>query len=233
MIVPGIIAVVGCDGSGKSTLTADLLAQLGGERPTRLIYLGQSSGDIVEWIGRWPLIGPAAERYLRRKGQSAHREANQPSSPDIPTALVVHLLSRWRSFKFRRMLRLSRRGIVVVTDRYPQADVPGFYFDGPGLIPEGGARMIVRWLTRREQKLYERMARHVPPLLIRLNIDAETAHARKPDHKLSMLRDKVRVIPTLSFNGAHILDLDGTSPYPQVLESALAAARLALAGARA
>jgi thymidylate kinase len=228
LIVPGIIAVVGCDGSGKSTLTADLLSHLASERPTGLVYLGQSSGDIVEWIGRWPLIGPAAERYLRRKGQSAHRDEDKPPSPDIPTAVVVHLLSRWRHFKFRRMLRLARRGFVVVTDRYPQAEVPGFYFDGPGLISDRAAGSIVRWLTRREQRLYERMARHVPPLLIRLNIDAETAHARKPDHKLSMLRDKVRVIPALRFNGARILDLDGTSPYPQVLHAALAEARAAL-----
>ena len=67
------------------------------------------------------------------------------------------------------------------------------------------------------------MASHIPTLLIRLNIDAETAHARKPDHKLAMLRDKVRVIPTLHFNGAPILDLNGRDPYPQVLDAALAA----------
>src|SRR3546814_20445789 len=73
------------------------------------------------------------------------------------------------------------------------------------------------------------MASQVPALLIRLNIDADTAHARKPDHKLAMLRDKVRVIPTLNFNGANILDLDGRDPYPQVLQAALTAARAVIA----
>ena len=48
-------------------------------------------------------------------------------------------------------------------------------------------------------------------------------------HKLSMLRDKVRVIPTLGFNGAPTLDLDGRDNYPQVLEAALTAARTAIA----
>jgi hypothetical protein len=38
-----------------------------------------------------------------------------------------------------------------------------------------------------------------------------------------MLQDKVRVIPTLTFNGAQILDLDARDPYPQVLEAALTA----------
>jgi hypothetical protein len=38
-----------------------------------------------------------------------------------------------------------------------------------------------------------------------------------------MLREKVRVIPTLHFNGATILDLNGRDPYPQVFASALTA----------
>jgi hypothetical protein len=67
------------------------------------------------------------------------------------------------------------------------------------------------------------MARHVPTLLIRLNVDAETAHTRKPDHKLAMLEDKVRVLPTLTFSGAQIVDLDATAPYAEVLWGALAA----------
>lgn len=224
----GVIAVVGSDGSGKSTLTADLLAGLREERPAELLYLGQSSGNIAEWIRGLALIGPAFERYLRRKGETAHAEDDKPPSPDIPTALVIYLLSRWRHHKFRRMLALARRGMVVITDRYPQAEVPGFYFDGQGLNLDAAAPGMVRWLARRELRLYRRMASRVPALVIRLNVDAETAYARKPDHKLSMLRDKVRVIPMLDFNGARILDLDGRDPYPQVLEAALAAARAAI-----
>jgi thymidylate kinase len=227
-----IIAVVGSDGSGKSTLTADLLTELGKDRPTELIYLGQSSGMIVDWVRGLPLIGPAVGRYLMRRGERAHVIDDKPAAPDGLTALVVHLLSRWRYHKFKRMLRLSRRGLVVVTDRYPQAEAPGFYFDGPGLNAKDAPKGFVRWLASREQRLYERMARHLPALLIRLNVDAETAHARKPDHKLSMLRDKARVIPMLRFNGAHILDLDGRSNYPQVLEKALSSAREAIANRR-
>ena len=39
----------------------------------------------------------------------------------------------------------------------------------------------------------------------------------------SMLRDKTRVIPTLTFNDAPILDLDATAPYADVLQAAIAA----------
>lgn len=224
--LPSVIGVVGCDGSGKSTLTSDMLAALQSEGRVEFLYLGQSSGNIADWIRSLPLIGPPAGRYLVRRAERAHGKKNSP--PDGVTALVIHLLSRWRAHKFRRMLALCRQDVIVIADRYPQAEVPGFYFDGPGLDLARAQTAWARFLARREQRLYQWMASHVPALLIRLNIDAETAHLRKPDHKLSMLNDKVRVIPGLHFNGARMLDLDGRDPYPQVLEAALHASRAAI-----
>lgn len=230
----GVIAVVGCDGSGKSTLTADLVSHLASGQPTELLYLGQSSGNILRWIRELPMIGQAIGRFLKRRSERAHAEDGKPASPDIPTALVVYLLSRWRYRKFQRLLALNRRGVTVVTDRYPQSEVSGFYFDGPGLTTTGTTKRVVRWLASREARLYQHMANHVPTLVIRLNIDAETAYIRKPDHKLSMLCDKVDVIPTLTFNGARICDLEGRSPYREVLRQALAAVRSVIGeGARA
>lgn len=225
----GLIAVVGCDGSGKSTLAADLLAGLRDEFPTEQLYLGQDSGNILRWILGIPMIGSAVGRYLVVRSEGAHESDGRSSRMDIPTAVVVHLLSRWRYHKFRRMQKLLRRGTVVVTDRYPQAEVQGFHFDGPGLdsvVLDGG---ILGWLSSSERMLYERMASHRPALLIRLNVDAETAYARKPDHKLATLREKVRVIPTLKFNGARIVDLDAREPYSKVLQSALTEAYAAVA----
>lgn len=214
-----VIAVVGCDGSGKSTLTADLITRLCDQGPVERLYLGQSSGNIARWIKSLPVVGAPFGRYLVRRAARAHGQDKK--APDAATALVIYLLSLWRAHKFRRMLALCRRGIVVITDRYPQAEVPGFHFDGPGLGLVHGESWLVRRLAARELRLYQWMASHVPALIIRLNIDTDTAHARKPDHKLAMLRDKVAVIPKLHFNGAHILDLDGRDPYAQVLDTAL------------
>ena len=225
-VLPRVVAVTGCDGAGKSTLSEDLLSNLHTEGPIEWLYLGQSSGNIAEWIRNLPIIGAPLGRYLVGKANRAHSE--KTTGPDTATTVVIFILSHWRAHKFRRMLRLCRRGVVVITDRYPQAEVPGFYFDGAGL----GAVNVESWLGRklaaREQRLYQWMASHVPALVIRLNIDADTAHIRKPDHKLSMLQDKVAIIPKLDFNGARILDLSGLDPYEQVLEEALRAASAAM-----
>ena len=224
----GVIAVVGCDGSGKSTLTADLYTHFRDTCATHLMYLGQDSGNILRSIVAVPLIGPMIGRYLVRKSQSAHADGDEAAEPDALTAIAVYLLSLWRQRKFRRMLKLQGQGATIIADRYPQSEVQGFYFDGPGVAATDRASRFVRWLAARERRLYECMAAYVPTLLIRLNVDAETAHDRKPDHKLTMLRDKVDVIPTLTFNAASILDLDGTAAYPEVLHAALTAAQTAL-----
>ncbi len=221
-----VIAVVGCDGSGKSTLTADLINHLQDKTTVELVYLGQSSGNIGSWIKGLPVIGSSFGRYLDKKAKRSHNKKDSP--PDLLTILVIYLLSQWRAHKFRKMLSQSRRGIAIITDRYPQAEVAGFYFDGTGLGEIQQGNWLIRKLIKREQRLYECMASYVPALVIRLNIDAETAHARKPDHKLTMLHKKIMVIPKLQFNRAEILDLDSCSPYEQVYNSACSASEIKL-----
>lgn len=214
-----VVAVVGCDGSGKSTLAAELVARLRAQGPVELVYLGQSSGKIADWIRGLPVVGTALARHLVGKAARVHDQRARATGG--ATALTIYLLSRWRAHKFRRMLALGRRGVWVITDRYPQAETPGFRFDGPGLDAANTRGWLAGKLAANERRLYLWMASHVPALVIRLNVDAGTAHARKPDHALSTLQQKVAVIPTLQFNGAPILDLDGCQPYPRVLDAAL------------
>lgn len=223
--LPGVIAVVGCDGAGKSTLTTDLVKDLSRDGPCELLYLGQDSGNILRWIKRLPVIGEPVGRYLNRKSSKVHTTEKVSPLTGLLTAVVIYLLSRWRFHKFQRLLKLSDRNILVVTDRYPQVERQSFYFDGPGLKTDASAGPLIRWLTERELRLYRRMAAYVPKLVIRLDISAEQAYARKPDHKLSMLQAKAGVLPTLTFNRASMLDLDATAPYPQVRDAALKAIR--------
>lgn len=215
----GVVAVIGCDGSGKSTLTNDLMARLRSRGPIVRRYLGLVSGETGDKIKRLPFIGVRLERYLAAKARRA--QDRRKKLPGTGTAVVMYLLSLWRAVQFRRILALSRSGVVVITDRYPQAEIPGFNYDGPGLPGTQSSSWLVRKLAVRELRLYQWMASHVPALVIRLNVDVDTALARKPDHKLAEIEDKIAVAPCLRFNGARILDLDASAPYPQVLEAAL------------
>jgi len=212
-----VIALTGCDGSGKSTLASALVSHLGENASAEQLYLGQSSGKIGDWIRDLPLIGPSVGRYLGRKSDRVHDRPSEP--PGAVTALAIYLLSRWRAHKYRRMLAMCRRGALVITDRYPQAEINGFRYDGPGL-GERSDHWLVRKLAAREKRLYERMARYRPALVIKLDIDLPTAHSRKPDHDPAELRDKIAVMSRLTYNGAPLFELDTRAPYADVLRKA-------------
>lgn len=218
MLAP-LIAIVGCDGSGKSTLAADLARALGDDRPLRLAYLGLGSGAVGARIKRFPVVGGAIESALSRRGTKARTTGEK--IPGLATALVIYGFSLLRRQRFLRVLALRSQGVTVITDRYPQIDVPGFY-DGPGLSAARSGSRAVAWLAARELRMYEWMAGHRPTLVLRLSVDAETAHARKPDHDLALLERKVAVTPLLTFAGAPIVELDSRAPYAEMRRRALA-----------
>lgn len=209
------VALVGCDGSGKSSLARDLTAMLDQEAPTRSMYLGTGTGDLGRRIGQLPLIGGLVERFLSAEASKAHARSDE-RLPSLPTALVMFAFSLARRRRFARMLDLRRHGIRVVSDRYPQAELPG-RFDGPSLAWTRRGSALVERLARRERDIYEDMAAYRPDLVIRLNVDVDTALARKADHDRELLQSKLATVPTLRFAGARVVDVDATRPYPEVL----------------
>lgn len=223
------IALVGCDGSGKSTLAGDLTALLNREAPTRSMYLGLGTGDLGRRIGHLPLIGGIVERFLTAKAGKAH-SAPDKRLPGMVTALAMYGFSLARKRRFDQVVAMRQSGIRVITDRYPQAELPGG-FDGPGLAWTRRGTPAVERLAARERALYQDMAACRPTLVIRLNVDADTALARKSDHTRALLEKKLAILPTLRFGGAPIVDVDATRPYLEVLTTVLALAQVGGIGA--
>jgi len=223
-----LIAVIGCDGSGKSTVSEALLTWVQQwYSPAAAAHLGKQSGNIGRSIARLPLVGKLLERLIARKTDNV-RAQRERSAPGLFTAMVIVMFSLRRLRRFKRMLALRRQGLIIVTDRYPQLDLPGAY-DGTGLSVRASGNAVLRWLARRERAAYEWMTSYRPDLVIRLNIDLDTAHARKPDHRYELLRDKIAATPLLKFNGAPIAEVDAARPLADVLAAAKAAVAATLA----
>ncbi|MFC0409889.1 nucleoside/nucleotide kinase family protein [Roseomonas elaeocarpi] len=222
-----LIAIVGCDGSGKSTLSTDLQRTLSATGPTELCYLGLGSGELANRIRRWPVLGPPVERALVRKATQTRSRGKK--IPGLATALVVFGFSLLRLRRFCRVLRLRQQGVTVITDRYPQTEFAGLY-DGPGLSAARPSSRAVAWLAARERRIYGWMAGFRPDLVFRLNVDLPTALARKPDHRPELLQAKVEVTPLLRFNGATIVDIDASADYEAVRDRVLERLRPVLAG---
>ena len=222
--LPPLIAVIGCDGSGKSTVTQALQGWLEKQGPTRICHLGKQSGNIGRAIARLPVLGGRLDKSIHTKAQKAQSGAG----PQWPEALVIWLFSMRRVRRFARMMALRRQGFTIIADRFPQLGVPG-PMDGLGLAGarRGGA---VGLLARHERHCYEAMVANRPDLVLRLNVSLEVALARKPDHRPSSLARKIGDVPKLQFEGAPIIDIDAHQPLADVLAQAKSAISALLSG---
>jgi hypothetical protein len=223
-----LIAVVGSDGSGKSTLSADLLAHLQQTRRAEAGYLGLGSGEQGRRIGQWPIVGPPLHRWLDGIADRL-REPDEPI-PGLLAARYALRRSRRRRAKFDALVAQRRAGITVVTDRYPQLEVPGLH-DGPILAGRAATPRLAA-IQAEERALYAEMASYVPTLVIRLHVDVDTVMARKPDHDRALIARKVETVPLLTFHDAPIVDIDATIPYAEEWALATAAVDKALANER-
>ena len=228
--LPPMIAIIGCDGSGKSTVSEEVIAFANQYGPASGAHIGKQAGTVGRNLTKLPLVGHWIERLIFRKTRKVKKlHKKNKRNPGLVISLVLYAFVIRRVRRFKRMLKLRKEGQIVVTDRFPQLDVLRA-IDSTDLSTTDSGSSFVLWLARKELRHYEWMTSYRPDLVLRLSVDHETACARKPDHNPDSLAKKIKVIPQLKFNGAPIVEIDGTKPLPEVLEQARNAVAEMLAG---
>lgn len=212
-----IIAIIGCDGSGKSTVGHHVTEWMEQYGPTVQVHLGKQSGNMLRSIKHWPIIGQFLVKDIEKRGVKAKGRIEKNKLPGLLPALVNTFFVKRRLKRFRQMLKAYDDGNIIVTDRYPQLSVSGAY-DGPKMPRIREGNRLVCWLADYELNAFKWMTSYRPDLVIRLNVDFETACKRKPDHKPAALRRKIDATPKLEYRGAPIVDIDTTQPLDQVLQ---------------
>lgn len=220
--LPPLIAIVGCDGSGKSTVNEHVLEWVKAYGPAAAAHLGKQQGNSGRWFARLPLVGPWFEEFIGSRASKVRKSRTVNKAPDTFPAIVMYAFTLRRVLRYRRMLALRKQGKIVIADRYPQLDIPSAS-DGPDMSVDAQGNRFVQWLAQREQRDFEWMTSFQPDLVIRLNVDVDTAFERKPDHPRDALQRKIEVVPKLTFNGAEIVEIDAVQPLAEVLTAARAA----------
>ena len=142
-ITPPLIAVIGSDGSGKSTVCEHLITVVEKYGAAERVHLGKQAGNVGRAVTKLPLMGKSLHKTIERNQVKTAKKLPGP----VPALVITAFVAR-RLLRFRHMLACRRRGLIVLTDRYPQDQIPGAY-DGTVFPPNVEAVVLSHgWQAR-------------------------------------------------------------------------------------
>ncbi len=162
---------------------------------------------------------PLITRGLKTKPKGASHGEISDQPPGLLYSLLMTVwatvVAREKRSKLLAARRGAQRGLVIVTDRYPQDEIVGFN-DGPLLTR---LSRVPNWLLRFEAAAYM-LARRLPPeLVVKLDVLAETAARREPDMDPALIRQRIADLRRLTFAGARTVRIDAEQPVNDVIRA--------------
>jgi hypothetical protein len=214
-----VVALIGIDGSGKSTVSAAIRAWLSSEIDVIPVYFGTGGGRPSLLLRPLKLMVPLLTPLLRTKPRGSSHGKVSKASPGLFYSLLLMVwaavVAREKRTKLLAARRAASRGLVVVTDRYPQNEIRGFN-DGPLLTRLAWAPS---WLRRWEASVYALAQRLPPDLVVKLIVRPETTARREPDMDPTVIEKRIEAIPRLAFSGAHIVSINAEQPLADVIRA--------------
>jgi len=189
-----VIAFVGIDGSGKSTLVKEVCKWLQWKIDVYPIYFG--SGDGKSTFYRYPL--KKIFKFIKKR-PAVHYEVVRKKGLFVRSVWALTLaLEKKRTF--RNLWRARCRGLLVICDRYPQNQIDGIN-DGPllsdwFLTNNPVKRAVAKW----EIGVYSLADIYHPDIVFMLNPSPEAAYARKPEAPLAAIKRKSMLLQQINYH---------------------------------
>ena len=194
-----IIAFVGGDGAGKTTMVDDTHTWLGRYYSVTRLHLGKPPKGIWWYV----ILGLMKGRALipGRSGDTLHQAAR------------FWLIARYRYKAFRRAVRLRQRGSVVLLDRVP---LPGSqYMETPRISAlKGKQGTVCRLLAAMEERWHERI---MADELIVLLLDPKIAAKRRPEDDQGLLAKRSGEIWNRTWPASYAHLVDASQPLEEVI----------------
>jgi len=198
-----VVALLGGDGSGKSTCVAELSRWLGMPYDVTTAHLGRPPRSVTTLVVGGLL---KARRALRRTDGTSLLD------------LLRHVCTaRDRYRLFVRARRFADAGGIALCERYPVPqnrllvgpEIPRLYKRGRNARRPSP---LARRLIRAEQRYYDQITR--PHVIIVLMVEPEIAVRRKTDEPAAYVRARSRIIWETDWTGtgAHLVDAGRTLP---------------------
>ena len=211
-----MISLIGVDGSGKSTVVSTIKAWLNNQVDVMPIYFGTGGGRPSLILLPLKLMVPLVTKLIgtKPKGSSHGKVSDKGPGPLYSILLTIWatVLAVENRSKLLSAHRGSDRGLFVLTDRYPQDEIPDFN-EAPLLVRLSN---VPGWLRRFEANAYAPARRLPPDLVLKLMVTPETAARREPDMQAEVIERRIESVKKLKFAGATVVSIDAEQPLERV-----------------
>lgn len=215
-----MVAVVGGDGAGKSTVVAALVAWLGEALDVAPVHLGKPRRTAVGLLVKGSV---ALGRRLRllpsdRWGHYPTEEQHRGVFPGYAWLLWQVTTAHDRRRLYRRAESYVNDGALVVADRFPLAQLT--LMDGSRTRWLSGLELgrLAARLVRYEQQCYQGIRR--PDVVLVLRVDPEIAVARKTGvDPADFVRPRSAEVFDADWSGSGIRVVDASRDRDEVLRS--------------
>ncbi len=212
-----VIAIVGPEATGKSTLLAEMRKWLGEHFAVSQIHAGKPKSTLLTFI---PSLLVPALRFVLPTYRSSHIETQNAADAQekksqkvypLVSAIRAALLAYDRRALLIRAFARASNGSIVLCDRYPSLSLGSP--DGPQLsqFPISADQYPIQfWLSRLEKQIYEEIP--PPDLVVLLTVPVEVAILRNKNRGKVEPEDFVRLrhaqSSNLEFEKAHVYKIN-------------------------
>jgi thymidylate kinase len=216
-----LVAVVGGDGAGKTTVIEGILEWLSAVFVTKKVHLGKPPWSPLSTLVRGKLkVGRTLGFYpFTRADGGFHDEKNPGPFPGYPTLIREICTARDRYISYVKARKQADKGVFVICDRFP---LPGrILTDGPQIEWMAKAfpdKRFLGFLGRLEGRYYRSILR--PDLLLVLKVDPETAVVRKTDEDAESVRARSKEFWEKDWEGTAVQTIDAKQRKEDVLNRA-------------
>lgn len=196
-----VIAFIGCDGSGKSSVTREICNWLSWKMDSQNFYFGM--GDRC----KKPLIYTLLQNNLF------------PESISKISNLLFYYGISLRCKYMRRMVDMYvKKGGIAICDRYPQVQFKGIY-DGPKIqaLKLYDETTFGKFFIKMEEKNITEVVSKKVDCIFKLTLPAEIAVKRSPGHNIGEVKRKADITEKLQFKNCDVYEIDVRQPYEKEL----------------
>jgi len=200
-----VIAFVGAEATGKSTLLSETRRGLGEHFVIEQIHAGKPKSTLLTMLPNLflPLLRSALPTYrpskIDTRQASAEQSQKSPEVYPLISAIRSVFLAYDRRALLSRAFARAANGSIVLCDRYPSMSKGAP--DGPQLqqfVIAPKRYPIQSWLTRTEKRLYQEIP--APDMVISLYVPLEVALLRNKNRGKEEPEDYVRYRHSLDSN---------------------------------